>query len=291
MVPYQARHPGLAIDRSPNTCTPKEMQKQGEWQTHKSLSVRASHGGDHAGVAPSRNRLPNRGQLKGRYFADIFSEHGGVSCAVRAMHIPAKEYEIQHDDHGDLTSARARRALKNDARTWRLLAAMLAPPCSSFSIARDGTCPIRSREHPWGLPKLSLKDRDKVKLGNLCLMAVLDLFHVVQKFKIPRVLEQHATSKMPSANQCLVKLVDFCQYGKQWHKRTQLVCGNVDVQEAERLSRRCTGKPGICSRTNRAHFQLSGSSTQGVPWTAIAMPYPGKLCHDLAHALGGHLIA
>jgi hypothetical protein len=215
------------------------------------------------------------------------------------MRIPAEEYEIQHGDHDDLTSARVRRALKNDARVGPLLAAMLALPCSSFSVARDCTCPIRSREYPWGLPKLSLTDRDKVKLGNLCLMAVLDTLRVFQKCKITWVLEQPATSKMwyipelqhiIQSNQCLVKVVDFCQYGEQWRKRIQLVSGNVDVQDAERLSHICTGKHGICSRTNQAHFQLSGSSPQGVPWTAIAMPYPGKLCHDLAHILCGHLI-
>ena len=37
---------------------------------------------------------------------------------------------------------------------------------------------------------------------------------------------------------------------------------------------RCTGPRPLCSRTQKRHLALSGSSPQGVPWTKIAEPYP-----------------
>eukprot|EP00959_Pyramimonas_sp_CCMP1952_P035651 746543-Pyramimonas_sp.AAC.1 len=58
-----------------------------------------------------------------------------------------------HGEHGDLTSARVLKALLSDVRRGRCLGAMIAPPCSSFSIARIRAAPIRSASRPWGFSR------------------------------------------------------------------------------------------------------------------------------------------
>ena len=60
--------------------------------------------------------------------------------------------------------------------------------------------------------------------------------------------------------------------------------GNLDSQDLHRLQRLCTGR-GLCSRTRKPHFKLTGSNHQGIPWTRVAQPYPSGLCRDLASSL------
>eukprot|EP00959_Pyramimonas_sp_CCMP1952_P236919 4951305-Pyramimonas_sp.AAC.1 len=54
---------------------------------------------------------------------------------------------------------------------------MLAPPCSSFSVAKMRSAPVRSVARPWGFSRSEMSDKDWVKLsvGNTCLRAVLRL--------------------------------------------------------------------------------------------------------------------
>lgn len=42
---------------------------------------------------------------------------------------------------------------------------------------------------------------------------------------------------------------------------------------------------GLCSRTRKPHFKLTGSNHLGIPWTRVAQPYPSGLCRDLASSL------
>jgi hypothetical protein len=83
-------------------------------------------------------------------------------------------------------------------------------------------------------------------------------------------------------------VTDFCQYNKPWRKRTRLLRGNLDTQDLQRWQRTCIGNTGICTRTHKPHFQLTGSDKQSIPWTRVAMPYPDRLCHDLAFVLTAH---
>eukprot|EP00975_Prorocentrum_lima_P051623 10810770-Prorocentrum_lima.AAC.1 len=149
---------------------------------------------------------------------------------------------------------------------------------------------------PWGRPDISPKDTEKVQQGNATMQATLKLVAAFHKLSIPWVVEHPATSKawyLPEVQALLrlpgVRLMqcDFCQYGSRWRKRTRFMCGHIDHNDLQRLSRQCSGK-GVCSRTGRPHIQLTGSGPGGVPWTRIAQPYPGALCHHLAHCLTSH---
>ena len=62
--------------------------------------------------------------------------------------------------------------------------------------------------------------------------------------------------------------------------RTQLLFANVDLFPVSRL---CTGRHGICSKTGKPHVQLSGLHN-GHFRTLIAQPYPKNLCRRVATA-------
>ena len=232
---------------------------------------------------------------KGQYVADLFAGVGGVAHQCRRLGYRAKEWEISRGVQFDLTRPMVLKAIRQDIDKQLVLAAMLAPPCSSFSVARDRTCVIRTRQHPWGLPShlLTTADKTRVENGNKCFLAALKIISWLDQHHIPWILENPSSSKcwflpplqdLMAAPHCVTVLTDFCQFGTQWRKRTQLLCGNLDSQDVARLERLCSGR-GLCSRTGCKHFQLTGSNRQSIPWTRIAQPYPKELCKQLAFVL------
>lgn len=207
----------------------------------------------------------------------------------------AKEWELERGIQYDLTSRKVRKRLISDIKRGRILGVMLAPPCTTFSIARDRTKVIRSRAYPWGLPGSLLTDveREKVEEGNRCFQAAFEIIDHLNKHRIPWILENPATSKcwfldpmieLISSDNCILITLDFCQFRTKWRKRTTMLCGNLDHQDLERLNRRCRGSNGICSRTQQKHLQPTGTH-KGVCWTKIAQPYPIPLCKQLAFVL------
>ena len=145
-----------------------------------------------------------------------------------------------------------------------------------------------------GVPWASASDQIKLDLGNACLRATLKLVRYLHRRGIPWIWENPDSSKMwdvsdvkeIAAMQGVRTVVaDFCRFKKPWRKRTRFLCGNIDELDLSRLDKRCQGSRGICSSTGKPHFQLSGSSPSGIPWTRIAQPYPTGLCHALAFAL------
>ena len=243
---------------------------------------------------PLSRHLTAKWGTKGQYIGDFFSGSGRVSRAVRLAGFNTREWEILKGPDGDLTRPAVLQSVKFDIDKRRLVAAMLAPPCSSFSVARDRTRVIRNRDYPWGIPDLPEHEQNKIDVGNRCVFAALKIIKWLDAHGLPWILENPHSSKMwylpplidlMNAGHTHVKVVDFCMYGTSWRKRTRLLCGNVDTVDLGRLCRRCCGKDGFCSRTNRRHVQLTGSHRSGIPMTLLAQPYPHQLCHAIAHAL------
>lgn len=153
----------------------------------------------------------------------------------------------------------------------------------------------RTKECPWGLDNLPDYELKKVRIGNQCVKSALKIIRWLDKQGLPWCLENPHSSKLwylpPVESLCASShtqtiVVDFCQYKMPWRKRTRLIFGNVEEVDLGRFaSRRCNGSQGICSRAQQKHFQLTGSSPDGTPWTRRAQPYPTGLCHDLVHAL------
>ena len=263
---------------------------------HRALR-RTSRGCEVASQPRAASAICCRG-LKGEYIADVFSGDGGVSKAIRCLGFNAKEIEILHGTDSDLTRPVVRHRLKQDSKNNNLIAVMFAPPCSSFSPARDRTSVIRTKQQPWGIDAhlLNAKDTVKVSVGNKCFSATFDVIRSLDLHRTPWILENPHASKCWYLPQLITLagrphvqtiVTDFCQFGTQWRKRTRFLCGNMDSIDLHRLQHTCTNS-GICNRTGKQHFQLIGSNKQGIPWTRIAQPYPQKLCRALAHALSAH---
>ena len=71
-------------------------------------------------------------------------------------------------EKGDLCSKANQMTIASDAKAGKVLGSMLAPPCSSHSriqqIAAAG--PLRTPEHPCGVPGLDGVRLERVRLGN-----------------------------------------------------------------------------------------------------------------------------
>ena len=230
------------------------------------------------------------------YVADFFAGKGGVARAIRATGFSTREWELLHGPDYDLTQPATIKRILGDIQNRRLLSAMFAPPCSSFSVARDRTLVIRDRAYPWGRPNLPEHEQAKIEVGNKCFRATLKIIRALDFFGIPWILENPWSSKcwrlppivkLMSMSHVHLRVGDFCSWGTPWRKRTTFMCGNISNDDSMRLQRLCTGERGICGRTGSAHVHLTGSKN-GTPLTQIAQPYPPKLCHDLAHVLVSH---
>ena len=258
-------------------------------------SRRVTFRGCDAGPYQAPSASLKRGNRPGMYVADLFAGKGGVAHQCRRLGYKAKEWELERGVQFDLTNRKVRRKLIRDVKKGRVLAAMLAPPCTTFSVARDRTKVIRSREHPWGLPsdQLTSAELEKVLEGNRCFEAAFELIHLFNKHQVPWLLENPATSKcwylppihdlLNNQGSCSITL-DFCQFGTPWRKRTTFLAGQLDMQDLARLQRHCRGSHGYCSRTKAKHWQLTGTH-KGVCWTKIAQPYPSNLCRQIAFVL------
>jgi hypothetical protein len=231
--------------------------------------------------------------VSGSYVADCFAGCGVVSNKVRAAGFAAREWELLNSPAHDLCNPKVRAPIVADLARGRCIGLMLAPPCSSWSVARDRTYPIRNERYPMGIPHLKPEDKAKIKIGNDTMHAAVTLARAAHEHGRPWVLENPHSSKMWRAP-AMVRLralehvhevvSDFCQWGKPWRKRTRFLVGNVPEQDSQKLARRCCGR-GRCSRTGRPHHHLSGSAPNGIRWTLLAMPYPARLAHVLAAML------
>lgn len=262
-----------------------------------------SSAGLHDGYRLDQDRLYARRKFKhGTWFvADIFGGCAGVAKSVINKGSRSRVWDINiHAVGGDLTHPKSKRAMKRLVRQGFLFSAMLAPPCSSLSPARDRTYPIRAPEDPWGksLPRIAA-DEEKVAIGNVCLEATLEILEYFCGHNIPWIWENAQRSKMwfvPEVLQfkerwrkkgkpiCDLQL-DQCQFDAKWKKTTTLLCFGISSQDLQSLARRCQPCGKVCSRSGREHFQLTGSTPQGIPWTRVAASYPQELYDCLGKIL------
>ena len=173
---------------------------------------------------------------------------------------------------------------------------MLAPPCDTFTTARDRSCQVRSRDHPYGVPGLSEHWRKVVDDANTIVGSCFRIFRRCHRLGIPAIVENPRSSRLWLTDECLDALqlpgVDFfitdcCAHGTKWRKATGFLTTHVDCCDAERLQKRCHARGGICQYSGRKHLQLTGTAPGGTSWTRIAQAYPKRLAHHLAFCLTG----
>jgi hypothetical protein len=172
-----------------------------------------------------------------------------------------------------------------------------APPCKSWTIARRGPCgsswaPVRSSECLEGLPNLHATDLAKVLEGNATAKflssVVAASLHAGISIAIENPLASYLWSWGPlqtylGAESFVSHVVDFCQFGARWRKRTRIWTWNTPYLRMPSL---CTGRGGRCSLTGKYHVALGGRDrASGRLWSAIAETYPSAFCRLIAHEL------
>jgi len=166
-------------------------------------------------------------------------------------------------------------------------AVCIATACTSFSLAQNWNGKHRSLEQPLGLPGLTGKKLDSVRLGNALARATAKVIAAPDAAGIPWLLENPSASYL-WWQPCLQKYrddqrvhrlcLDQCQYGTKYRKRTGL--WTTAHRGVEELSKRCGGRGGICSRTGCKHIELTGDS-----FVRRASEYPTPMADSIAHCL------
>jgi hypothetical protein len=230
-------------------------------------------------------------------FLELYAGHGGVSKHLRRKGAAVMEFEIDRGAQYDLTRKGVRRLLLGWLRSGVVRGAWLGTICKSWSRARRGPPgsswgPIRSAKHIYGLPGLPASDRSKILLGNVTMRQTAEFIHCCTRHHVPVILENPVASMLwlappirsqLNAPSCQVVSVDQCQFGARWRKRTRLASWHCPIVQLQRL---CSGRKGVCNRTDKPHIVLSGTSKErGVLWTALAQTYPDPFCRAGAGAL------
>ena len=122
----------------------------------------------------------------------------------------------------------------------------------------------------------------------MCISAELDRMKIPYILENPATLEGMATSSYSSSH---VKALGEGSASRLLAVQNAMATADcfhdsphIPDDDLHRLTHTCAGKTGICSRTGKPHFQLTGSQG-GVPWTKIAEAYPKLLRDSLAYAL------
>ena len=173
---------------------------------------------------------------------DLFGGRGGVATALRRRGWNA--YVVDGSSGEDATGRRFWNLIRRDINQGRCMGAMMAPPCATVSQALRS--PVRSHEHIYGLPDLPEHVLTKVDNANRCYQLCARVARALHRAKRPWIIENpHASLLwhipeiaalfwMPRT--CFVVL-DQCQFGTPWRKRTRLLMGDIDEQDAGSVAR------------------------------------------------------
>lgn len=227
-------------------------------------------------------------------FIEIFSGTARLGTAVaKRTGWPVLLWDIKLGSAYDLRHLQAQHRILGWIRSGKIRGGHLGTPCQSFSRARDcppGPPPLRSDAAPLGLPRLSPKDFDKVRVGNILMRFSARVMQQAAQQNIPFSLENPRTSRLwlcPPVLQLLRRrctrtyVTEFCMFGMPWRKSTQFVTVGADFSALHQY--RCLGaKRGLCRHSGRPHLALAGRNAQGTWLTQVAEPYPRQLCTLLA---------
>jgi hypothetical protein len=217
---------------------------------------------------------------------DFFCGSGRVAAACRSQGFRAKNWDIAQGPAYDLTDGKIQERLGRDFDSGSVIAAMLAPPCTTFGPGGNRTFKLRTQTSPWGIDSALLSDvqRERVDRGNKQLRAAFWIIRRLHANKIPWILEHPVgsfaffTEEFASIKDEATVLdisCDQCQWGAAWRKRTRLVMGHISSDDADKLRRSCVGERGVCSRTGKPHQILQGLDPHSrKKWTSVAQAYP-----------------
>ena len=113
-------------------------------------------------------------------------------------------FDIANDAvRGDLANWTAVIFWIDQMKAGRVAALMAGPPCETWSAARTRPLPnvkrqprpLRSRDLPWGLHYLTMREYDQLDLGNQLLRVTILFLYVAYQVIVPAVMEHPATAE------------------------------------------------------------------------------------------------
>ena len=233
-----------------------------------------------------------------RLFLELFSGRGGVSSQLIKKGHGVLSFEIRAGPQFDLLSPRVEKIITGWITSGCVAGVWFGTPCSSFSRARHGPegsswGPIRNASHIWGISNFSSRDKAKIQLGNACAKLSCRITTLCNSLGVPVLFENPRTSmlwKVPPlqrllrAPTCVMNSIGFFQHCARWRKRTGVAGWHVGTIPI--LSRRCSGRTRMCSRSGLHHIILKGTDkASGLLWTVLAEPYPPSFAAAAASAL------
>ena len=214
---------------------------------------------------------------------DLYSGKFGVARAMISQGAPwVLSFEILRSPEEDVLEEKVQQKIFALVAGGVFGAAMLAPVCSSHSIAI--TPPVRSRRYPRGIPGMRHSMRLKVRIGNLhadlCIYLIslfdqLGIYYILENPDSSFMWQQRGWTKFRSPTSLSIFRACFCRFGTSWKKPTRFAT-NTEL----------AGKKMWCLCSTRNHVQLRGMHpTRKIPMTLVAQPYPAGLCRLLGAAL------
>ena len=132
----------------------------------------------------------------GRNLLEIFAGVGSVAAAWRRRGGEATTIDLCQGPQEDLRNQEVQRRITLQVAERKFEAVFLAPPCSSFSVARDWRNPVRSHQKPQGLSGLNASQQREVSEGNLLAAVSLSIFRMCMELGVPSALENPASSRL-----------------------------------------------------------------------------------------------
>eukprot|EP00435_Cladocopium_sp_Y103_P072170 s444_g39.t1 len=241
------------------------------------------------------------------YFLDIFCGTAGVTASLKRL--GAEAIGIDHVLHKarmkapavklDLTLPSSQQMVEDEIRSGRVSGVMLAPPCGTFSKARNiplrdrngrkmrGPPPLRSHQYPQGIPGLTGVNRTRVKQANKLYAFCRRIMELCEELNILCIVENPESSLFwatvymsPPPPSFQWHVVHACMYGSKRLKKTGLLINF----SAPNLRQTCDG--------NHQHLPWSHTTTMDpltnrkkqVFDTASEAEYPRQFCDALAAA-------
>ena len=230
------------------------------------------------------------------WFVDAFCGSGPVGQELVRLKQLVYFLDRVLGPRGDMCSRQTIQTIARDAGGKHILGSMLAPPCSSHSQMQNISSlgPLRTAEHPCGVPGLAGERLERVTLGNRTARACARVCRIYLEAGVPFIVENPARSylwQQPGFQQLLKDKrvvyveADQCLYGTLWRKRTGFLTGNISETLLEKLQCRCASRGGRCDRTTKRHVHLIGGAPGGGSMTSKAQNYPPSLARMLAGIL------
>ena len=180
--------------------------------------------------------------------------------------------------------------IRSDARTGRVLGAVLCPSCASWTNCRGSETDPRW-PNVWGQKPFS----PHIRSDNQQFKRVITFIGDLQKLDIPWILTHPLSSHVwRTSPVCLLEqhhhshsiIFDWCAFGTPWKLRTKLIAGHCDYQDILSLAECSCEEHHVCAYSRRpSHLTLHGSDLDGRQCTARCKVLPPRLCSKLCNII------